>query len=252
MKYIYLAFALLLHNSFANDFFLGEKGAKLKASLPPAEEIKGVKIQSIKQDDLRIVRAYQELEFNAPMERVAKAFYDFSGRCNQEFSEKRKWLSSKEKCYYPNDNIIEEVVEAESNLQKPLENNSQIKNFITRRRIEKRGNYQCHQKVTIEFSPKKIKVIHRTLDDDESHQFLKEIIEKDLTFNVMTGIYEIESQGPQKSLVKYDYLVSTNHWFLNKDIIEAKLKESIAEGTKKTLLTTKDVLEKELVNVSRN
>lgn len=203
------------------------------------EKLKGVFLQTGKDDDLRSYRGSTKRIFPYPSQFVLQSITAVADRCNNNLSEMREFTSTDHVCRYHSDQVIESFVER--NL-KPgfIADAGEVDRFVVGKRIYDRGTYSFYELVQI-FQNKDDagRVTHlvktRMLSDKESEALITPRFQKSSSFESSEMDFILTDISANETEVRYIHKAATNHWVLNKAFSVGQVFSSLTSTMNATL-----------------
>lgn len=203
------------------------------------EKLKGVFLQTGKDDDLRSYRGSTKRVFPYPSQLVLQSITAVSDRCNNRLSEMRELTSTTHACRYHSDHIIESFVEKD--LKSGFTpDTDEVERFVVGKRIYDRGTYSFYELVQIFRSKDDTgRITHliktRMLNDAEAESLVTPRFQKSSTFESAEMDFILTDVSPTETEVRYVHRTSTNHWVLNKAFSVGQVFSSLTSSMNATL-----------------
>lgn len=195
--------------------------------------LNGVELTSKKSDEVRSYSGKIEKVLPFPILLVKKGITNFSERCNNAYSEKRKFMAKNVKCKYHNENIVETHVIDRLTPVEELKKYSE--SYVLAKQIYNRGSYGYYELVTISEikgsdDKKRIVIVQKMLDDEEVKIYTSTKFTRESAFDTSTVIFTLTEISSSKTLIKYEFLANTDHWVLNKEVAVPQVFASISKN----------------------
>ncbi len=230
MKRLSFLISLLSFNVYALDY-------------DRVQALNGVNLKSMKEDTIRTYKANIERVLPYPLELVKSGITNFTDKCNNSFKGKRQYTSSESDCRYHNENLIETVLIPNLPQRDEFRNVSEV--YLLGRHVYNRGDYGYYELVTVrsglnQKSQKTITITLRMLDDKEVKVYTTPKFQGESPFHKSLAVFMLTQTGPQETHLSYDYLASTDHWLINKEITVPQVFASISKSVNDLIRTVED------------
>jgi hypothetical protein len=188
-----------------------------------------VELKSGKKDDIRYYEAKMTKIIDAPIKNVKESIVNFDQKCNNEYSNKRKFYDDKFKCKYHNPSLVESIIIKDINV-KNLDENEQER-FLVNRLVYNTNTYNHSDLIQIfNKSENEIIITHTMLESEEAKKYNAKAYEKDSAFDHSKGTFTLTSLSPSQTKLDYIYESTTDHWVLNKSVSVSKVFNSMVES----------------------
>lgn len=198
------------------------------------EKMKGVSLQTGKDDDLRNYRGFTKRSLPYPADVVLKSILSFSDHCNNDLSNKREFTPASHQCRYHDENIIESFVVSDL---KPgwLPEHGEVNRFVVGRKVYNRGVYGYYELVQVIRGKNKAGqtthvVSSRMLEDKEAKKLINVKLKQESSFEKTDVQFVLTEASPTETEVNYTYESSTRHWVLNKEFSVGQVFSSISSS----------------------
>ncbi len=197
------------------------------------ETVDGVSMQTGKHEKVRMYEAQNIQEYAAPIKQVVDTILEFEGRCNNEFTDKRKIVAKSFKCKHFNKSIVE-TVRVTDIKNKKLDKN-EVDRFLLKRFIYNRNAFRHNELVRVfKFKNEKKQVVYKItqemLSNKESKKYMDDPMDKESAFIKTEGVFLITALGPNRTEFNYKYTSKTDHWLLNKSMVVSEFFENMSKG----------------------
>lgn len=198
------------------------------------DKINGVVLDSGKDDSVRTYKGLVNKTFSYPVETVLKSVLNFNEKCNNSYKNKREFTDKALDCKYHNDNLVESVLIRELKTGWTKETN-EVDRFLIGRKIYNRGNFNHYDLIKVfhttnDLNQKVVTIHQRMLSTDESKQYVEPKFEKDSAFDDTVAIFTLVQTKPTETTFTYEYIASTDHWILNKEVSVPQVFSSISKS----------------------
>jgi hypothetical protein len=188
-----------------------------------------IELRSGKKDDVRYYEAKMTKVIDAPMKNVKESIINFDQKCNNDYSNKRKFTDENNKCKYHNPSLVESIIIKDINVKDLSENEEE--RFLVNRLIYNTNTYNHSDLIQIfNKSTSEIVITHTMLESDEAKKYNAKAYEKDSAFDHSKGTFTLTSLSPTQTKLDYIYVSTTDHWVLNKSVSISKVFDSMTES----------------------
>ena len=191
----------------------------------------GLTFESSKENGTRSFKASAKITYNRPIEEIKKIITDYTNRCNNELVDKRIYFSKKHLCKYLSKTLVDIKVYKKLLSSVPKEKN-EIDRFVVTKNIYSRKQLIQNELTRVfRIGDEKniIYIIHQEkMSDSKTQKYIKSY-DKELSYLKKSHTrYVLKKLGPNKTELEYSYLITTDHWLLNKLFVASKF----FDGTK--------------------
>jgi hypothetical protein len=185
--------------------------------------INGVRVESGKNNSTRFYTGTTTKTLPYSMKAVASGIVNFSEKCNNAFSDKRKFTNKNIKCRYHNDNLVETLVIKNIKTSGWQKESGEVERYILGRKIYNRGDFGHHELVRIyegknSQDQKTVTIVQTMLDDKDVTKYTNPSFSKDSAFDKANSIFTLTEVKANETQLNYHYTAQTDHWILNKEV----------------------------------
>lgn len=185
------------------------------------QELSGISLKSGKENSVRTYSASTHKTLPYSMDLVRKGLTNFGEKCNNDYKDKRKYISESYNCRYHDENSIETFKVTDIHRTEDLKKFKEV--YLLGRQIYNRGSYGHYELVTVqetknEKGQRVVSVSLRMLNDKEVSLYTTPKFERETSFDSSVSTYTLTEISPNETDFTLEYNALTDHWLLNKEI----------------------------------